>query len=281
MVFASGIGEKRLLIVEGPQSGNRLRWLVLADSLAAPPQRFGDAILVPGQIGQLTGVDARTGGTKIQPFQPRLQGTDKYLWGRPLVLDDGDVVVADGLGRVYLLTVDDVPQPHFVSRKEIDMTQPLVSPLAALGQSVLGVDAGGVLRSISLPDFEAGPSMPLGAAQVAWGPDAIGGRVYLTTDDDMMWSIDEAPSLAWQQPLPHGPLAGRPLAVGGTLICASRSGFVYAVAADSGDVQGGEIDLGEPLAAGPQAWGSQILLTGYDGNLHVIASLQVARRTGE
>ena len=273
--FAVGDGQPRLLMVEPPGGAQRLRWLTSPAPLSAAPVLFTSGILAPSQVGQVFVLDGTTGASLVEPFQPTVAGAQKFIWGKPAILDNGDVLLADGRGMLYLLGVVDQPKPHLAARKEVQLLQPLVTPLAAIDNVAYAVDQTGLLRAISLPDLGTEAEMPPLGGACSWGPARVGDAVYLTTSrggaDHVLWRLDAKRQVTWQKPLSRGALAGAPLLEGDTLSLSFKSGWIQRLSAATGDlVEGSEIDVGQPLGSAAVRIGKKLLLAGIDGTLYAV-----------
>jgi outer membrane protein assembly factor BamB len=155
--------------------------------------------------------------------------------------------------------------PHLAALAEVELAQPLVSPVAVVGQLACAVDAAEVLNTFQLPDLSRGPRHQL-SGRCVWGPKAISERFMLTTDDGQLFCLDPDGKLLWQAALPYGPLAGTPLPVGNHLVLAAVSGVVWRIEAASGQ-QVGKVEVGQPLGSGPVLLGDRLLVGGHDGSL--------------
>ncbi|MBN2295906.1 MAG: PQQ-binding-like beta-propeller repeat protein, partial [Pirellulales bacterium] len=102
-----------------------------------------------------------------------------------------------------------------------------------------------------------------------WGPMAVGDRLILATDGDKLQCFDAAGKMLWNNPLLHGQLAGKPLALGGDIIFASIGGVVWRVDAASGK-ELAKFETRCPLAAGAVLLGERLLLSGPDGTLFLV-----------
>ena len=128
---------------------------------------------------------------------------------------------------------------------------------------------------MSLPaatDLAAGKEFPV-EGRIAWGPEPLGDLVLVSTDRHKPLAFEAGQKQRWTSPLAHGPLVGRPLRGNGNLVLASLSGTVWMISAQDGK-ELAKVDVGEPLGAGPVAFGTRLLLSAADGTLLVIGALQ-------
>jgi hypothetical protein len=117
----------------------------------------------------------------------------------------------------------------------------------------------------------AGKEFPL-EGRVAWGPETLDDLVLVATDRQSLLAFEAGQKQGWTSPLAYGPLVGRPLQVNGNLVLASLSGTVWMISGQDGK-ELAKVDVGEPLGAGPVAFGTRLLLSAADGTLLVIGAL--------
>ncbi|HEV3022081.1 MAG TPA: PQQ-binding-like beta-propeller repeat protein, partial [Pirellulales bacterium] len=268
LALVGGNGEPRARIAEKAPA-ERLRWLALPDPLGSVPIGFAGGLLVPGRLGQVFLIDARSGKNLMEPFQPRLVAGIDMSWSLPVKLNDKEFLLADGRGKLFRLGMSKAGPPRLVKLAEANLAGPVTAPIAIVDDSAFAVDGAGELRSFELPDLTAGPTWPM-AGGCAWGPVKVADHVLAATRGGELVALDGAQREVWRAPLSHGPLAGAPLADENTYLLATVSGFVYRVAAENG-AELGNVEVGEPLAAGPVALGEKLVLAGHDGTLLVVA----------
>ena len=133
---------------------------------------------------------------------------------------------------------------------EATVTTPIVSPLAVLGDTVYGGDAGKGCSPFTLPKLNIKGKERLLEAP-APGPRAGRRCRVVSTDDGQLLCFAAKGRLLWQNPLRYGPLAGLPLRVGGHYLLAAN-GPVASDAATGKEL--GKVETGYPLATGPVAW---------------------------
>jgi outer membrane protein assembly factor BamB/TolA-binding protein len=274
LALLTGSGAEKIAVFDPRQTPRRFRWVVLPDVAGCRPIIVAGGLLVPCQLGQVFLLDPRTGGKllvggkMVEPFQPKLETDSRLQWRRPALVGEKEVVLADNLGRLYLLGIKDQPKPHVAVLAQTDLARPISSPLAAVGKVVYAVDESGTLLVFDLPKLtqDQEKRLAIGGAAV-WGPRRVGRHVFLTTDSEQLLCLDDHGKLVWKIDLPHGPLAGSPLAVGDHYILASTRGVVWRVGAADGK-ELGKIETGRPLGTGPVPLGNGLLLSGHDGTLY-------------
>lgn len=268
LAFVAGGDRKRILIVEPAGSAVRLRWMDQPDALASSTLALASGVLTLSDVGQVLVVNPNDGTTLVAPFQPRLEGGRQFHWGSPIRVGENDVLVCDGLSTLYRLSIAQQPRPHLMEAARAQLTQPIVSPLAVDAGIAHGVDGNGRLLMFQLPDLAQIGEHELGSAPT-WGPIAVGGQVLVATLGDELLAFSNG-KLVWKTSLKFGPLAGEPLLVQGELLLATQAGIVERVNSASGKIVG-QVDLGQPLAAGPFPWKDHLLLVAHDGSLLVSA----------
>jgi tetratricopeptide (TPR) repeat protein len=266
LALTCGAGSDRVTAVDlaDPQHPSRT-WL-LPGPLSCRPIAFAGGLLAPSQVGQVFFLDPFSGKNLSEPFQPRLQPRRLPAWREPVAVGDREVVISDGHTKLYRLCVADPPAAHLEAAAERELPAPIVSPLAAVGKLVCGVDAAGNLDFFQQSDLARAGQVAL-AGRCAWGPRRIGDRAMLATDAGQLYCFDASGKQLWQAALAHGPLAGSPAAVGDHYLLAAAGGVVWRAEGTSGK-ELGRVDAGQPLATGPVLLGDRILVGGHDGSLH-------------
>jgi hypothetical protein len=218
----------------------------------------------------LVWLNPATGQQLSTPFQPNLQAGSTPAW-RPagLASDDAqELVVSDGQATIYRVGVKAQPTSHLAALAENhDLAAAIVTPVAPLGKVAYAVDSERQVLSFMLPSLKPGEPIALGG-QPTFGPERIGERVLVASDQNELLALDGEGKLVWRQKLEHGSLAGRPLPSGQDFIVASKEGAVWKISA-SGEQSEAKL-IGQPLASGPVAFGNHLVLAGHDGTVFVI-----------
>lgn len=270
LAMTAGEGSDRIAVFDPGQQQERFRWLQLPDTLACPPIAFAGGLLAPCKVGQVYLIDPRNGSKQTEPFQPWLEGGVHIPWRLPADAGKNGVVLADGRTRLYRVEIEAQPKPHLVARDQQELSQPIVSPVAVVGDVAYAVDAVGALCVFKLPELTpAKDQQQVLSGRCVWGPRRVGGQVILATDDGQLLCLDGSGELRWRVKLPYGPLAGTPLELGDHYILAATGGVVWRVDAESGK-ELGKIETGRPLGTGAVLLGRQLLLGGRDGSLYEI-----------
>ena len=267
LAMTAGEGSDQIAVFDPQAEPKQLRWLKLPSPLACPPIAFAGGLLAPCKIGQVFLLDPRSGDSLTEPFQPWLESGVELPWRLPADAGKYGAVLADGRTRLYRVEIEQQPKPHLQARDQQELSQPIVSPVAVIGDIVYAVDAAGALAVFTLPQLtRAKQQDPVLSGRCVWGPRRVGGHVLLSTDDDRLLCLDGSGELRWRVQLPYGPLAGTPLEAGDQYILAALGGVVWRVEAMTGK-ELGKIDTGRPLGTGPVPLGNQLLLGGRDGSL--------------
>ncbi|MBN2473032.1 MAG: PQQ-binding-like beta-propeller repeat protein [Pirellulales bacterium] len=267
LVLCGGNGSQEIAVCDPRQQPMRFQWRPLPDPLACSPVAFADGLLAPSKTGVFF-LDPLT-GNKTEPFPPQLEPGGQLAWQTPTLFGENQAILADGQNRLYRLGVNDKPRPHLAAIDQMTMPQPIVSPVAVLGEVAYAVDAGKTLQVLKLPKLtRLEDRQRLLGGPCVWGPRRVGESVMLSTDDQLL-CLDAMGHLVWQVELPYGPLAGAPLAAGDHYVMAAAGGVIWRVEAVTGR-ELSQVDSGRPLATGPVLLGSRLLLGGHDGSLYLV-----------
>lgn len=244
------------------------------DSLKILTSNFGrarptcDPVAVEGSVaiglnnGQFVLVDPSNGSIVGAPYQPPMQAGKQVDWNTPAYLPNSQtLIVASDLQKLVRLSADNSLQPL----SEVDLEIPMTGPLAVTGNQVCGVTGGAggdVLQYFDATSLAKGPSRPLDGRLVA-GPYAFSAGVVLQTDAKLAAYSPEG-QLLWSLDFPASPLLAAPSESAGKMICATRTGIVWAVDPASGAVLG-QTDAGQPLSSAPVVLPSGLLFGSDEG----------------
>ncbi len=259
---------------------SRLELAVPHPTLACSPVARGDRILVCTQDGPIYLVDSRTGKPLATPFQLPLAPKQQIAWVRPVPLSDTEWVVAEANGQIYRLQLVAGQSPGLTPKMENHLRMPLGLRLGILADTVFAVEQAAEqdrVWSIDGGNLKPLQSWPVDG-RATWGPSAVAADILgLATDSGTLMALDSAEQPRWTAKLPHGRLAGAPLAHDGTWICGTLQGEIWKLRSDTGafaDSASGSDPaawhLGETLGAGPQLLGDRLLLLGTDSTLHLV-----------
>ena len=136
------------------------------------------------------------------------------------------------------------------------------------------------LQLLGAADLQVVANVDLPAAATA-GPWAVGKRVLVETGQKQLVCLDPADNLKvlWTAETKGQSVAGAPLSVDGRLLVAFDDGRVVVVNSANGQF-GRSVELGQPVALGPRAYGKKILVSSIDGTLYRIESLLAAETAG-
>jgi len=184
LVMASGTGAEQLPVFD-PQESERFRWLFLPDPLAGHPIAFSGGLLAPCEAGQVFLFEPRSGDKLTEPFQPTLASGATVGWSRAALVGENEILLAEDRTGLYRIGIKDQPKPHLAALAQVDLAEPLASPIAVLGNTAYAVDAAQSLCAFELPKLTPGRLRPLGA-ECVWGPQRLGDHVLLATEDDRL-----------------------------------------------------------------------------------------------
>jgi len=277
LAMTAGEGSREIAVVD-PAQPVLPQQFTLPTALTCRPITFAGGLLAPTQAGQVFLLDPRTGKNMAKPFPPELEAGVQLEWREPVAIgppgQQTEAVLSDGRTKLYRMGFNDKPLPHLGLLAEVDLPRPIVSPLALAGNTVYAVDLANALVAFALPDLARTDVRSL-SGRCVWGPRRVGDRVMLATDDNQLLCLDAAGKVAWQQPLPYGPLAGMPLEIGDGYVLASTSGVVWIVNKADGEAlrrndAPRKVDVARPLGSGAVSLGNKLLVGGRDGCLYLI-----------
>lgn len=267
-VFGSqGASEALLYSPSAQQPLTRVR---LDSALAARPVVFGEGWVAPLSVGQVFVLDAKTGQPLAAPFQPALEAGRSVEWKVPATTDDQQLLLTDGVSKVYLLEQQSGGSSELVAATQADLAvAPLRSGFVPVGNVAIAVAETGEIAVHQLPTLDVGETLSAGGTPV-WGPYAAGELVVLSTGSQLI-AIGGDGQIAWQVPLEVAKLAGPPVVAGETLVVASEDGNVVQFALADGS-ETGRIHAGEPIVAGPVLFNGRLVVSARDASLIVLES---------
>ncbi|MCO6044705.1 PQQ-binding-like beta-propeller repeat protein [Aeoliella sp. ICT_H6.2] len=265
-VFAGSDSDAALLY--SPSGAKPLAPVTLPGSLACRPTALGKGWVAPLSIGQVFVLDADTGKPLAAPFQPPLEAGRTVAWRPAAVVDGEQVLVSDGVSKVYLLEYE--PGGALTASAEAKLSAtPLASGFVVVGQLAIALADNGQVISYQLPTLDVGESLNTGG-RVVWGPYKAGDYALVATSSQLM-AIDSTGKFVWEVSLKDAQLAGPPLIVDQSVLLAQQDGVVLKLALADGNEQG-RVDAGEPIAGGPVLLNNRLVVAGRDAALLVIES---------
>jgi outer membrane protein assembly factor BamB len=261
----------RVLLVDASQGIRAAQWITLPGPLACPVSRFGDGLLAPLALGQVLYLNPADGRELGAPFQPTLEPRTTLRYSQPATIDgtQKSFVICDGRDKLYLVSLAMQPRPHLETVAEAAIgADPIVSPIAVVGETALAVTKNSRLVRFSLPSLSPAGEIQL-SAPVVWGPHPVSGGLLLATADGQMMFVSADGNVAWRQPTEHGDIIGPPLVAGGHVCVAYARGTLQRQDLADGKSLG-KVDLARSLGAGPVLFSNRILLTARDGTLLVV-----------
>jgi hypothetical protein len=242
------------------------RPLPLPGALAAPPLAWRDGIAVACSSGTIAWLDSATGAHKADPFQLSLLPGQRLTACRLAAAgSDGNELIVAERGAIRHLGLVTDPQPQLVEFA-VAKIEPAITGLAASEKFVGVLDRRGQWHTFALPDLTSAEASTIAGSAFVIGPTVLGPFQVVATDTDELVALDAQLAPAWKTPLSHGALAGEPVAVAGRALLATRTGWLYRVAVDSGK-ELAAVDLAQPLAGAPLVIGEYALVPAADGTL--------------
>jgi outer membrane protein assembly factor BamB len=225
-----------------------------------------DKVVVGLDNGQLVTLNMSNGALAGSPYQPAMQAGKKISWNTPVYMAESKtLIVSSELQRLVRLSVGD----DLRVLNEVTLESPLVGPLAAVDKQVCGVatTAGGdSLQFFDATSLKQTASVQLPGTLVA-GPFALPQPLQancLVQVEGRLLLISEQGQIAWSIDFPKSSLVGPPAVFEGNLLIATRSGEVWNIATESGQVVG-NLDLGQALSSPPLIVAKNVLLGSDEG----------------
>ena len=270
---ALGTPGNKTLVHFNPESGGRsLSTISLPSPLACGPIAWDDYFVAPTEVGQVYLYDSNSGAKFGTPFQPVLKANNRFDWQSPAVFGSGEasrLVLTDGTSKLYLLKRTATPEPSLEKEHEAPITgSALNTQLAVAGDSVFAGNQRRTLARYSLPALEAQDDIPLQGG-VTWGPYSVGESILLATGAGELVCVDSQGAVLWSQPLQHGPPVGRPLAEGAEVLVSWKQDRIARLSLQDGS-ELALLEINQPVASGPIAFGKRVLLATADGTLIVV-----------
>ncbi|MCA9121459.1 MAG: PQQ-binding-like beta-propeller repeat protein [Planctomycetaceae bacterium] len=262
LIYSPEAGSGRLRVVQLKLSGAKVTCV---------PVAFQDGLLAPLDSGEVMLANTTTGDNLVLPFQPKLGPGEDVKWRRPAVIGDAFVVV-DDRKNVYRVEIKPDPKPFLAPVASGKLEVDIDSDLAAVGDTVYGVvrnSGGDVIVALNTGDLKLAKEFAL-TGRVVWGPVQVGDAVLCLSSVEGLLCFEAGANQRWANSAGcGGQPVGVPLSVDGDFLFALKEGAVARIAGNGG-AQVAQTVIGEPLGAGPVAFGARLLLPGSDGALHVI-----------
>lgn len=267
-VFASTGTPQALLY--SPSGSKPLSAVHLPAPMSSGPTAFADGWIASLPVGQVFYLDARNGEPLAAPFQPPLEAGRSIDWRLPAVIDSKQLVITDGVSKIYLLEVLRDGSPVLAAAAEADLTTSgLASGFVPAGEVVVALAENGRMAVHQLPTLDAQEPINPGG-RVIWGPFAAGDHALFATSSSLS-AINGQGQLAWQVPLTVAKLVGAPLVDNGATVVASQSGVIVKIDLSNGS-ELGRVHAGEPIASGPVMLNNRVVVAARDSSLLVVES---------
>lgn len=240
----------------------------LPDGTAVAPLAVGGGVVSAGKNGQITWLDAATGKSKADPFQPPLVAGTPLAWSELATVDPW-LVAADRAGRLFTVEMD---RSTFALRAKSSAEVPrkLEASTAAVGSSAYVVDDRRMLLQYSLPELKPGSDWELPSRPV-WGPLRCGDAAYLAvagTEGIELWSLGGDGKQRWRRNVVSSSQDGfsPPVVDGERLYVATIGGELLRIDAAGGEIVSRTV-IGVPLVATPVVVGDQVVVVTSTGEL--------------
>ena len=287
LVMPAQTGARQLLVYRPGTVADRVKLLPI--ELPAPElssvAALGNALLVPTQSGHVHLIDPATGEKLAEPFQPRLAAGERLNWLQPVVTDTekGEFIVVERSGRTFRVARQSEPRTQLAQLASTELKIQVTMPPARLGETLFvcgGTDEQRVLLALKTTDLSVAKTLELHGF-VNWGPRVAGDVILLSTDRGKLVCVSAHHEVQWSVDISElGNLAGDPLLVDTDFICCSTRGAVWRLQKSNGTMipwktgesesQQSWLELGEPILGSVQSLRGRLLLTGYDGTVHLL-----------
>jgi outer membrane protein assembly factor BamB/tetratricopeptide (TPR) repeat protein len=271
-LVAGALDSDSLLLYQSGQEEIQLKLIKLASNLTCPLVAWRNGFVAPTAIGQLFFLSSGDGQPLATPFQPPLNAKQKFHWLAPAVVGNADspqLVLSDGVKKVYLIEVADGAQPNLTSIAETDLgATVLTTPLATAGELIAAGTDDQKLATFKLPELTAGPTVALGG-NITWGPFATNDGFVVATTNAELLCITLAGNVKWKLPLEKMEPAGTPLIDGEHMFVAWQLDGVSRISLADGTIAG-TAAVDQAVLAGPVPFASRLILAAADGTILVI-----------
>lgn len=267
----AGVGAAKIVHFRPNDPRQQLREIELPGPLSGALTAWGEGFAAPSEVGQVFLYNADDAAVAATPFQPELTPGTTYRWLPSAVAGTGtnaQLIASEGVSKIYLVRLAAEPDAHLEATASVDVgPSPLVTRLAAVGDTAFVGNQAGKLARFAVPDLAPGETTDVGG-QIAWGPYAASDGVLLANDANELLLVGVDGAVKWRQPLAHGAVGGAPLLADGHAFLLHPVGISKVNLADGSDA--GFVDVGQNLAAGPVAFAGRLVAAAADGTLLVV-----------
>ncbi len=228
----------------------------------------GKPVAVDGKVamgldnGQFVLIAPSTGAQAGAPYQPSLVPGKKVSWNPPLYLEGAKtIIVANDQLKLARLS----GQGSLRALTEKDLEFPLDGPLAIVDARVAAVqktETEDELICIDPTSLEIAASLTLDARRVS-GPFSLEDGAIVQTARGLV-KFDQEANVLWESSIRTSALVGRPLLLDDKMVVATKSGELWVLAADTGEVIG-NVHTRQPFASAPQLQSGGVLIGGEEG----------------
>jgi outer membrane protein assembly factor BamB len=247
-------------------------------ALAGPAVPFGNHWMVAARHGAIGLIDREVMQFASETFLPSAASSGLLRWSIPIVTDDHRAVVYDGDRTLFMIRhVSGLPtlESEFVTTLESRLTTRLVQ----VGSRIWSVNEERQLIAFHAASLECETAIALPAAQ-QWGPEPFGDYLLLRTVDGTLMCVADAKEPSWQTTHSFGPVVGACQLGSEQIMFASRGGVLWRVRVDNGQQVGEAIELGQPLASGPDVFANRLFVVAADGTFLFIRQSEAEGRAG-
>ena len=182
-------------------------------------------------------------------------------------------MIADDRQEIYRVKLTEGDQPRLSLARQASLEFTLLSRLAAIGTSVLGVVRGPASDQLVVLDTETlrvTHEHELDG-RVTWGPTSVTEGVLVVIDDERVQFFDGEEEPRWETPaVAYGRPTGSPLLVDEDFVFASHRGTLWRISQASGrEVAVSASDM--QFTSAPMAYADFVLVADLGGVIHALS----------
>lgn len=273
-VWALGYsGSSEMTVIDTRPETPKQQKLTFTRPIAGPLLAFADGFVIGLAQGTLTWFPADLSRSSSAVYQLPIEPGEDIHYSGAVVLSSDVLLVSDNRGHLLKLRLLKDP-PQLVLESDRSLETPLISPLAKIGQTVVGVDVNDQL--ILLDEETLKPTVAVSlSAPCIWGPVSTNEMACLYTADGTLWwltSAREVRCIALQHHLP----VGEPLMMEGKLVLATATGELLVIDPAAEKIVH-SLALKSRLATGANLIKDRLIVGTFDGRwLEIPHSLALA-----
>ena len=243
----------------------------LTAEVLAPPATDGTLVVARAGDGRVYGLSA-VSGERRWVYDRSVPSLTLRGLSAP-VLFSGAALVGHDNGRITALRMDEgtpiweqvVALPS--GRTELDRITDIDAQPLIVGENLIAVSYGGELVSLNLRNGEISWRRSIRSHT---GVAAAGGRVFVTDDDGLVWSLDlDSGAAAWSSEALKYRQPSAPVVHQGRILVSDFEGYLHWLDAETGEIVAHTRAGSERLIGGPVVDGDRVYALSMNGKLRV------------